>query len=91
MPQILDLDLSGKYTAINDFHGQKVEAVTSFINAELSKGEQKFHIPKMEVKIPLKGEEQTKEIILGRFGFFTEFDITFRENAKRIELTKIRH
>jgi len=29
-----------------------------------------------------------KEVIVGRIPFFGEFDITFRENSKRIELVR---
>ncbi len=91
MAEFLSLDLSGKLGEVSDFHKRKVELVYSFVNVKIEKGDTVFRMPQLPVRIPVKDEDQPDGVILGRDSLFREFDITFRENSKRIELVKIRH
>lgn len=90
LAEALQLDLSGKSYSIGDFHRRNVEVVNVFVNVHIQKKDTIFRISNMPVKVSMSNDEQPEGVILGRDGFFKEFDITFRENAGRIELAKIR-
>ena len=83
--EFLELDLGGKKYPVGGIGGGTLECVETFVTIKL--GEYLF--PKKLVMVPLSGE--LPDVIFGRIPFFEEFDVTFRENAKRIELIKIRH
>ena len=82
--EFLELDLSGKTFPIGGVGGGKLECVKSPVTIEVGG----FLLLRKTVMVPLKGE--LYDVLFGRNPFFEEFDITFKENAKRVILNKIR-
>lgn len=90
MADFLDLK-SEEAKGMTDFVSASVDVRSATGSLDVVKGNETARLPNVEVRIPMSDEEQPDELILGRFGFFTEFDITFKENARRVELAKVRH
>lgn len=90
LAEFLGLDLSGKTYEIEGIGGKKIEVVNAFVNLTIRKGSEVCRIGQLPIKVPIKEEYQTEDIILGRDTFFDEFIITFKQNEKRIILEKIR-
>jgi predicted aspartyl protease len=81
----LGIKLSGKVSEVETINGM-VNVYQEFVNITIRHKDSKefFTIP---VDIPCD-ENRTDEVILGRKGFFDRFDITFKENSKRLILVK---
>lgn len=81
----LGIQIKGKTDIVDTVNG-KIRVVEDFVNITIRHGKEteRFLIP---ADIPMD-QEQTDEIILGRRGFFDRFDITFKENSRRIILVK---
>ena len=90
LAEYLGLELNGKSYEIEGVGGKKIETVNTFVNLTVQKGNERYHL-RLPVRVAIKEEDQSEDIILGREVFFNEFDITFEENKKRVVLTKIRH
>lgn len=69
---------------ISGISGIPIKAKEGKVNIEFGKGREvySFEIP---VLIP---EKENLAVIIGRFGFFEQFKITFDESRKRIEFKK---
>lgn len=85
--EILGIETKGRQTTVSTINGT-VKVITTLIKITIRhKSEtERFTVP---VDVPVE-EDGTNEIILGRRGFFDRFDITFKENSKRIILTRSR-
>jgi hypothetical protein len=83
----LGIKIKGKTDFVDTING-KIKVVEDFVNVAIRHGKdvERFVLP---VDIPVD-EEHTDEIIIGRKGFFDRFDITFKENSRRIVLVKSR-
>lgn len=82
--EYLNLELHGSEEA--DAIGNKVETKKSMISLTVSDGKTNIYLQNIPVKILM--QDGLKEVIVGRIPFFEEFDITFKENSKRIELIR---
>ena len=83
--EFLELDLGGKTSPIGGIGGGKLECIKTPVTIRVGE----FLLIRKTVMVPLKGE--VYDVIFGRVPFFEEFDITFKENSKRVVLNKIRH
>lgn len=81
----LGIVIKGKESNVTTVNG-KMKVIEDFVKITIrhEKDIESFTIP---VDIPVE-KEHTDEIILGRKGLFDRFDITFKENSRRIILTK---
>jgi len=87
--EFLELDISDKKRQVDGIGGA-VQTIETTVNLEISKGRTKEYIPHMPVKVLLT-KSPINDILLGRVPFFSKFDITFKENARRVILTKSTH
>ncbi|OGI14982.1 hypothetical protein A3K63_03080 [Candidatus Micrarchaeota archaeon RBG_16_49_10] len=85
----LGLAIGGKKGTLEGIGGV-VETVEFPVNLVISKKRVKEHIPQMPVKV-LLSDSPVEDAILGRIPFFSNFDITFKENARKIVLNKSVH
>lgn len=90
LAEFLQLDID-EAKSIRDFVESEVGVGSSKVSIDIRRGNEVVRIPGVEVRIPMDDRNQPEWLILGRYGFFTEFDVTFRENARRIELARVRH
>lgn len=81
----LGIKIKGKENIADTVNG-KINVIEDFVQITLRHKNncERFTIP---VDIPVD-KDYTDEIIIGRKGFFDRFDITFKENSKRIILAK---
>jgi len=82
--EYLNLELHGSEEA--DAIGSKVETKKSTVSLTVSDGKTNVYLQNIPVRVLM--QDGLKEVIVGRIPFFGEFDITFRENSKRIELVR---
>ncbi len=82
--EYLNLELHGNEEA--DAIGNKIEIKKSIVSLTVSDGKTNIYLQNIPVKVLM--QDGLKEVIVGRIPFFSEFDITFRENSKRIELVR---
>lgn len=82
--EYLNLELHGIEEA--DAIGSKIETKKSMISLTVSDGKTNIYLQNIPVKVFM--QDSFKETIIGRIPFFSEFDITFRENSKRMELIR---
>jgi hypothetical protein len=86
MAEALGLDLNGsKSTAFGI--GGKVDCVNSKVNISIQKGHEHYNVT-VPVKVILVRDLQFPPL-LGRLGFFDEFEITFNDHKKKMILKKI--
>lgn len=83
--EALGIEPKGKTIDVQTVGG-KVKVIEDFVHVTIRHKitTERFIMP---VNIPL-GKEHSDEIILGRKGLFDRFDITFKENSKRIVFVK---
>lgn len=86
MAEALNLDLSGKREKAFGIGGS-VDCVTSRVKITVQKGHEHYTMT-APVKVILKDGFQFPPL-LGRQGFFDEFEITFNDNKKKMILKKI--
>lgn len=86
MAEALGLDLTGtKSTAFGI--GGKVDCVNSRVHITIQKGHEHYNMT-VPVKVILMKDLQFPPL-LGRLGFFDEFEITFNDHKKKMVLKKI--
>lgn len=83
--EYLNLELTGDEEA--EAVGGKIQTKKSVVNLTVSDGKNNIHLPAFPVGVIIQGG--LDEVIIGRIPFFSEFDITFRENSKRVELIRV--
>jgi hypothetical protein len=86
MAEVLGLDLSGKKDKSHGIGGT-VDSINSRVNVAIQKGHEHYSMT-IDVKVLLKDGLQLPPL-LGRSGFFDEFEITFNEHKKKITLKKL--
>ena len=82
--ETLELNLKGKEEPIKGVGGE-LKTINSHVTIKINN----TVLRNISVKIPLTGDWD--EMLLGRVPFFEYFDITFKENQKRITLVKTKH
>lgn len=82
--EILGLDLSGERENIIGIGG-KSPAVKTLARITIQRGHERYSFP-LKVYVLLEAEDFP--ILVGRQGFFENFDVTFRENDKKLILKK---
>jgi predicted aspartyl protease len=82
--EYLNLELSGDEEA--EAIGEKIETKRSVIGLTITDGKATVYLRDNQVGVLM--QDGLKEVIIGRIPFFSEFDITFRENSKRVELVR---
>lgn len=80
---VLELEISSK-TEEAEGIGGIIKTARTTVNLSITDGKETIYLPSIPVEVLLEGE--LKEILIGRIPFFSEFDITFKENSKRIEM-----
>ncbi len=72
--------------------GTIVKTVITNVNITITDGKNTVCLRNapVDVYIPQTKEDGFNEIIIGRMPVFREFEITFKENQKRVEMVKIR-
>jgi len=86
MAEVLGLDLGGKREKSYGIGGT-VDSITSRVNISIQKGHEHYTMT-VDVKVILKEDLQLPPL-LGRAGFFDEFEITFNDHKKKITLKKL--
>jgi hypothetical protein len=86
MAEVLGLDLTGKKDKSYGIGGM-VDSINSRVNVTIQKGHEHYTMT-VEVKVILKDDLQIPPL-LGRAGFFDEFEITFNDHKKKIALKKL--
>ncbi|HIH76612.1 MAG TPA: hypothetical protein HA343_04790 [Methanomassiliicoccales archaeon] len=86
MAEVLGLDLTGKPEKSYGIGGA-VDTITSRVNISVQKGHEHY-IMTVDVRVILKDDIQLPPL-LGRAGFFDEFEITFNDHKKKITLKKL--
>ena len=84
--EYLELELSGNDEA--EAIGGTIETKKSVISLTVSDGKNNIYLQNIPVEVLM--QDGLKEVIIGRIPFFSEFDILFKENSKRIELLRTR-
>jgi len=87
--EFLELDISGKKYSVDGIGGT-VQTIETTVNVTISKRKTKVRIPQMPVRVLLT-KSPINDILLGGIPFFSRFDITFKENARKIILKKSTH
>lgn len=86
--EILGLDMSGKREPVMGVGGEG-EAINSRVDVCVQKGHEKYFI-QCDAKIILGEDgEDHFPVLLGRQGFFENFDITFKEKKRKVILKKV--
>lgn len=86
LADVLKLDTRKKREVIEGVGGP-VKVANARVTIIVQKKKEKYTLPNMAVKIPL-GKHAWNDVLLGRIPFFQKFDITFRENARKVVLTR---
>jgi hypothetical protein len=86
MAEVLGLDLSGKREKSYGIGGT-VDSITSRVNISIQKGHEHYMMT-VDAKVIMKDDIQLPPL-LGRAGFFDEFEITFNDHKKKIALKKL--
>ena len=81
----LGIEIKGKPSEVGTINGN-VNVIEELVNVSIRHKNESEHFI-LPVDIPVD-KIHSDEIILGRKGFFDRFDITFKENSKRIILAK---
>lgn len=84
--ELLGIDLKGDKEEVVGVGG-KAEAVETNVSIVVSGAHEKYAF-RIKVKVILDDSDDRFPIILGRDGFFDKFDITFKENQRKIILKK---
>lgn len=87
--EFLGLELGKKEEEVG-ICGEKCKTVMSHCNITITDGKETARLLSKPIQVILEGNAKLDEILIGRFGFFDEFDITFRENSSRIELISVK-
>jgi len=85
--EIIGADLSGKRELVDGIGG-KVKAVETTVTITIQHRHERYFI-RTKAKVILGEHEENFPIIIGRLGFFENFDITFKEKEGKIVLKKV--
>jgi hypothetical protein len=85
--EIIGAGLSGKPEDVGGIGGT-VKAVETTVNVKVQQGHERYFI-RAKAKVILGKHDQDFPIIIGRQGFFNQFDITFKERDKKMVLKKV--
>jgi len=88
LDETLVLDLSGEQTEATGVGG-KIKVIISSLEIKLGRGSQSFRLT-IPVKVPVQPEAAFHVPLIGREVFFDNFDITFKQNKKRVWLKKVK-
>jgi len=85
MAELLNLDLSSEKEDAFGIGG-KVLAISTKMNIEINKGHEKFLF---DIPVKVIIDDYDFPPLLGRAVFFDKFDITFKQNKKRVTLKPV--
>ena len=74
----------------SDGIGGRITCRSGIATITVRKGKVSKTIRNMRVRVPVSGESDFDEILLGRIPFFKFFKIEFNENARRVVLKPVR-
>ena len=66
--------------------GEQCKTVQSRVNVKITDGKETVRLLDVPVEVIIEGGRELEEMLIGRIPFFSEFDVSFKENSNRIEL-----
>ena len=85
--EYLTLDLSAKPEESKGVMGS-FKTVLSHMTVIIPKARPKIILPKIPVRIPVEDKDDPM-FLIGRNGFFNEFEITFMEQQRKVKLKRV--
>ena len=87
--EAVGIDVKGREEKANGVGG-RIKCRSGLATVTVRKGKVSKTIRNMRVHVPVSGDSEFDEVLLGRIPFFKFFKIEFNENAKRVVLKPVR-